>query len=123
MTLDARMVPLALRLINSYGKTIAYSDASDSTYDPTTGTQAVTRTPYTLKAIVQDYSFRGAGGGFASGLIREGDKEIMIAASGLAFLPQAGDRVTVDSVTYTTVNVKTLYSGELPSVFTLHVKQ
>jgi len=123
MSFDSKMVALALKLISKRGKTVTYSDASDSAYDPATGTQTVTRTPYTIKARVQDYTFRNAGSGFEAGLIREGDKEIMIAASGLAFLPQSGDRVTVDGVTFTALNIKVIYAVDSITLFIIHARQ
>jgi hypothetical protein len=123
MTLDITARALALRLIAKNGKSITYIDVIDGVYDPATGSAAPTETSYQLKGIVEDYSYRSAGAGFAAGLVREGDKHITIAASGLVFTPQAGDRVTVDGTTYAALNVKAVYSGELVAIYEVHGRQ
>jgi hypothetical protein len=123
MTLDVRARATALRLIVKYGKTLAYTAISDGVYDPATASTAPAATTYTVKAVVEDYAYRTAGAGFVSGLIRDGDKQITLAAQGLGFVPQSGDRVLVDGTVYTSRNVKATYSGEQVAIYVIHGRQ
>lgn len=121
--LDIKARALAQRLVSKYGKSIVYSDTADGTYDPNTSTSTPGSTSYPIKGIVEDYSFRTAGAGFTAGLLREGDKQITLAALDVVFLPQAGDKITVDGAIYTAMNVKNTYSGELVAAYVVHARQ
>jgi hypothetical protein len=123
MTLNTRARATALRLIDKYGKTVTYTHAVDGVYDPATGSAAPTETTYTIKAVVEDYTLRQAGAGFQSGLIRDGDKQITIPAQGITFTPLAGDKVTVDGITYTALNIKVTYGGEDAAIHVVHGRQ
>ena len=123
MTLDARARATALRQILKYGKTLVYTVMTDGVYDPATGTATPSETTYTIKAVVEDYSYRSAGAGFQAGLIRDGDKQITIAAQGLLFIPKAGDKINVDGTIYTALNLKSTYSGEQIALYVVHGRQ
>lgn len=123
MTLDARARATAARLMAKYAKSVTYTSMVAGAYNPATGTVTQTETAYPIKALIEDFGFRNAGAGFVLGLIREGDKQITIAALGLAFVPQTGDKVTSDGVTYTATNIKATYSGELVALYIVHGRQ
>ena len=120
MTLDVKARATALRLIAKLGKTVGYISVADGIYDPATGAAVPTEVTYGVKAIVEDFTYRNAGAGFSAGLVREGDKKITIAASGLTFTPKAGDKFTVDSVVFEVLNTRQTYSGELIALFDIH---
>tara|TARA_R110001592_G_scaffold111372_5_gene308463 strand:- start:12662 stop:13255 length:594 start_codon:yes stop_codon:yes gene_type:complete len=81
-----RMGATALRLIDRFGQTITLRNPTEGSYDPVTGTT----TPglpddQPAQAILKDYSLQQSGASYAEGTeIRQGDKEITIAASGVS---------------------------------------
>lgn len=118
MTLDVKARATALRLIAKFGKAVSYVSVTDGAYDPETGSVTPVETANSIKALIESYSLRGDG--FTSGLIREGDRKITFAASGIAFTPKAGDKVTFDSETFAVLNVGPTYSGELVAIYAVH---
>jgi hypothetical protein len=60
-------------------------------------------TTYSCKAVVEAYSdyFR------KSGLVNAADRKVLILAASLAVKPQAGDRVTIQHITFTLSEVST----------------
>lgn len=118
--LDTELGPLAVELIEEYGKEVSYTVTSPGVYDPATGAAAPAGAPFTIKAIVEDYSLQGSGQGFASGLIEVGDKKLTVAAQSENMAgkePTTSDTIIVDGVTYTVQNVKKVYSGELVALY------
>lgn len=125
-SLDTRMRASALRLIASYGKSIAYTAISDPVYDPATATAVGTSQGYTLTALVADFGVRGRGGSAIDGtsaLVRSFDKSVTIAASGLAFTPAPKDKIVFDTFSLTVIRVITIYSGNLPCIFEIHCSE
>jgi len=117
--LDATLRPLAVELIAEYGKSITLTRvAASGSYDPATASISETSTPETIKAIVEDYK----GYEFANGLILTGDKKLTVAASGLT-APNVGSTVTIDSVIFTIVSVKTEMSGELAALYYIQARK
>jgi len=122
--LDTRARATVLRLLQKYGKSITYTSVADGVYDPASGTTSAASLTFTLKAMVEDYTFRSSGGSFDRGdLVRHDDKRATIAASGLTFTPKAGDRVTVDGVDFVVANVKPNYSGERVASWDVHIRE
>ena len=120
MNLDVTARATALRLIARLGKTAGYISVTDGIYNPATGAAVPTETTYSVKAIVEEISYRSVGAGFMAGLVREGDKKIIVAASGVTFTPKTGDKFNVDGVIYEVLNFRTTYSGELVALFEVH---
>ena len=117
MTLDVKARATALRLITKFGKAVSYVSVTDGVYDPATGAVSPTEVSSSIKALIVSYSLRGDG--FTSGLIREGDRKITFAASGIVFSPKVGDKVSFDSETFAVLNVSPTYSGELVAIYTV----
>lgn len=118
--LDTELGPLAVELIDEYGKEVTYTLTASGEYDPETGAAAPAEDPFIIKAIVEDYSLQGSGQAFASGLIEVGDKKFTIAAQSehmAGKTPTPSDTVEADGVTYTVQNVKAVYSGELVAIY------
>ncbi len=118
MTMDVKARATALRLIAKFGKGVTYTSVSDGTYSPDTGSVTPSETPSSIKALISAYDKHGDG--FASGAVRESDRKVMFAASGLTFTPKQGDKVTIDSDVFTVLDVKQIYSGELVAIYELH---
>lgn len=117
--LDAEIGPLALELIDEFGKSISYAKVTSGEYDTTTGEGIITAPVVSIKGIVEEFK----GQDFASGLIEGGDKKITVAAQAFDEVPTSSDTVTLDNLTYTIVGVKTVYSGELPAIYELQARR
>ena len=121
MTLDAKMRPLATKLVAKNGKSVTLTSITVGAYDPATGAATPTSTPATVKAVVSDYSTRRDGAGFTAGLILSGDKKFSIAAEGIT-KPKPGDTITLDGVVYAVVRVTETWSGELVALFDIQAR-
>lgn len=121
--LDAEIGPLALDLINEFGKLIKYGRVTTTGYNVATATTGVSEDFVDVRAIVEDYNLQSGGQGFASGLIEAGDKKVTIAAKSLEYIPTTNDLLEIDDITYKVVNVKIVYSGDLAALYELQGRQ
>lgn len=113
--LDAVAQPLAIKLISKYGKAITLQRQGAGTYDVATGKNTTAPpSPEAINAVIEDYKPYA----FANGLAIQGDKKASVAAQGLA-VPTPGDQIIIDSVTFSIVQVETVYSGELAAMYIL----
>lgn len=117
--LDTEFRALALELISEVGKSVTWTsrtqDASD--YSPATGVGSPTETAYTVTIAppteFDPASLRTSKQFASSNVAIEGELYVMLAASGLQFVPAAGDFVEIDSESWSVVGVQRVYSGEL----------
>lgn len=124
---DARMVATALRLITKRGKTVTITPPpANGAYDPATGSVdgGVPSAPFDCKALVKDFNPRISNA--VNLQIETGDKEILIAASGIT-KPSLLATFQCDDEVFTVVperegglGVKTIYAGELAALYRVH---
>lgn len=120
MTLDTELRAIALELIADFGKAVTVRAKAGEAYDPTTRIAVATPTDVSAQ-ISPPEPFREA---LVDGdTVQLGDARCFLAASGLAYTPDTTMVVTIDSDEWTIVAVKTLYSGELPAVYELHMRK
>ena len=86
-------------------ETVPTSPPSDA-WDPTPTVEVT----YTCKAIVESYARQYRGGraqdnNVVGGLVDQNDRKLLVLANSLSVTPQAGDRVTLRSATYTVIEV------------------
>lgn len=87
-------------ILEEVGDEITYEQMG-GTRDFVTGTKTRTvSATHTLKAGIRGYSVRNT-----TNHIKQGDKEVRIAAEGLGFTPKQKDRVTINSDIYDVVAV------------------
>ncbi len=108
----------ASNLISKFGKLITLSRHSDGVYDPQTGElSASSVSDLSIKALVKDFKpFE-----FSGGAIQTGDKKITLAALN-TISPKLADSITIDTVIYSVVSVKTIWDGEFAVMFELQVR-
>lgn len=118
MTLDTRARNTAEKMIKKFGKVITLSRITNGNYDPATGDMpASSAVDLSVKSLIKDCKpFE-----FTSGTIETGDKKVTLAALNLS-QPSVGDKVTIDTVIYSVISVKTIWSGELAVMFELQVR-
>lgn len=121
--LDNELGPLALELIEEFGKLVQYTKVSEGEYDPETGSATPSGEPVDVKAIVEDYDLQGSGAGFAAGLIETGDKKLTLAGASFDEEPTPSDIFGIDGEDFTILNVKNVYSGELVALYVCQARK
>lgn len=103
--LYSRLATTAKKLLTSYGKsTIVLARQTGTTYNTTSGAVTGTTTNYPVAAQVFDYSDERIGR--SGGLIRVGDRRVLIAAVDLSFDPDpTTDRLVIGGVSWSIVKV------------------
>lgn len=118
----AKNAASALRMITKAGQAAVLRRSTPGTYDTETGTTAaptVTNSPCFV--VLFDYELRDSGQALADGsLIQVGDLQILLPASGLAFVPATGDLLIVGGVTWTIKNVKEVNPAGIPILYELN---
>lgn len=106
-TLDDRMVPLARRMIDKYGKAMTFTKITPGSYNPaTSATTGVTTTDYATKGVM-DSSRKY----FGDDLVQEQDVTVLMAADGMPSVTP-GDQIMWDGTLYSVVVPRPIYSGE-----------
>lgn len=108
-------------LLTTFGKEVTFTTYSES-YDPATGTNTLTATTTTARALVEDYPARDAKGGESSGdgIVR-GDRRVTVAAS--AFTPTTEAKVTIGGTQYSILKVDTQYGTDNALMFVCQVRR
>lgn len=121
-----RMAATALRLIAQFGQPATLIDVTPGGYDPDTGVTGPVTMERTGSAIVQDYNLRESGAANLAGtVIQQGDKKIMLAALTTnddgdqvqIEPPTMNTKVTVDGVTWTVANIKSINPAGTPLLY------
>lgn len=117
-----RMAATALRLIERFGQTATLTEVTAGEYDPVTG---IDSEPETLtqpgQVILLDYTVQEAGIINAAGsLVQQGDKKILLAAKGLAWVPTMTTTVLAGGLTWTIINIKATNPAGTPLIYELH---
>jgi len=130
MTLDTKARATADKLISKFGKQVTLTRITEGVYNPETGDVGVydpetgdfiagtTTTTQTVAALVKDFN----GIELLSGLIQAGDRKVSIAALN-ATEPQIGDAMTIDSLVYNVLAVKSIWSGEKVAIYEMQVRK
>jgi len=121
--LDGELPETVAELINEFGADISYQYVKGSVYDPAKSSSVVSvGLPMARKAIIEDYDLQGSGASLGVGLIKSGDKKLSVAAFDFPVSPSPGDKTEVNGDAFSVVNVKTVYSGQLPALHELQVR-
>lgn len=120
-TLDIKLGPKVLSIIDRFGKYVVIGQTPNETYDPDTGSvTAGVLVEYRQKVSPpDDYNNKLVDGD----LIKLGDSMVLLPAKDLAFVPKIGDSVTFDSLIWKMITVKPIYSGELVVVYELQLRR
>lgn len=121
MTFYSELATTALELLAEFGVSGVLRRPSAGTFDPAAGTvTGSTNTDYTITAALFDYGLKESGATLADGtVIKAGDKQIYVAASGLAVAPAITDTLIINSVTYRIANVKIIAPSGIAVLYEL----
>ena len=117
--LDTKMRAVANTLIERFGKSVQWTTYTDSV-NPTTGTvdRTASASTVTISPPVGPNSAYEP-----NQLLDLGEFEVMLAASAIIFTPKVGDEVDIDSVTYTSIAVDSIYSGSQIAAFRVRLRR
>jgi hypothetical protein len=122
MEFYSKMQATANRLLKGKGQSITLTRRTAGTYDPATGTAAVTTTTQTAYGAMFEYGDKNIDGV----LIKEGDKQLLLSAlnsAGTALVaPQLNDTVTINTVVYTVVRIKPLSPAGTTVLFDCNIR-
>lgn len=105
------------KIIGSAGQFITYSkNFEGSSYSVSTGTLTLAVQEFVIKAAVRVYSQREI-----IGLVKEGDREVRIAAKSIDFVPEEGDGVTVDGGRFRVAAVNVRNAGAAAALYIMRV--
>ncbi|TWR85101.1 hypothetical protein FJD38_22730 [Pseudomonas saxonica] len=115
------MAGVALELIAEFGQGVILREAIPGEYDPETGQTAPDQTREQIgQGIMADFSgleFQN------NSLIKQGDKKLKLAASGLEWAPSLMSKVVVQGVSWTIVPpLKEINPAGTPLLYELQVR-
>lgn len=120
--LDDKLVPVALKLINKFGKDMSYTViTTEGSYDPATReiTGAGDTTYDNVKsAPPEEYTIRFINGDS----IKQGDLKTMIAGKDALFTPTNNMYVEFDGLKFAAIVVAPLYSGDLIAAWEIRLR-
>lgn len=120
-----RMAATTLRLIAAKGRDdLVLSRSTGTSYDPITDTEvAGAGQTQPLQCIVLPVDGTQADGLEAGTVIASNMREVKVAASGLTFVPLAGDSIQFESSRWVVMGVQPISPAGIPLLYTLAVKR
>ena len=104
-------------LIRRYGQELTFSREVSSAFNPASGVNTTATTTYTGYGAVFDYNANEIDGD----VIQRGDIRLVMEVT--SPVPEVGDTVTVDSIIYRMMNIKTLSPAGTPIIFTVQLRK
>ena len=94
--------------IEENGASVILRQTGSETYNTTTGNLTSSTTDCPTKGIIENYSEYY----IKSGLVKAGDRRVMVAAS-LPVVPQQGDTLLIGAEVFNIINVKSDFAGDI----------
>ena len=117
--LDTAFAEMALEMVEEFGITAAFT-AKASAHS----TATMTTTPGADLGDVKVSPFFDYESKYIDGdLIRATDQHFIVPGSGLAFVPEQGQRIAYLGVTYQAVRVRQFWSGEQVAAYDVQVRR
>lgn len=113
-----RMAQSALRLIAEKGASLTYRRLVQG-FDPLTGATVTARTDYAVTGVVQEAS----PGPLDNAVIRRGDRIVLVAASALPVVPEAGSVLLLEGSEWSIVHVGAIKPGDTAIAWRLQVRR
>jgi hypothetical protein len=118
MSFETDFLGFAKDSIETYGAAVTFRKAGTDTYDTTTGNVTQPTTDYDIRALIEDYSeFH-----ISEGLVKAGDRRLIIAAASLSVIPAPGDYILHIGQTYLVIAVHSEYASDTPIIHTLQIR-
>lgn len=121
--LDNEALPLVLETLAEFGKAVVIKIYPSASYSPSTGSTTPGTAIQYNKKIIPPYPYENK---YIDGdIIREGDLQSGIAASGLEFSLEKPDltRFVIDGFEWLVISAKPVYSGDSIAMYQLHLRK
>jgi len=120
--LDDKFLPLAKRLIDTFGKVVTLTtEPQGGNYNPKLGTtDKIVGSAFSVKIIPPDKYQRTY---IEGDLIENGDLVTGMAAQGAPVTPTKGMQIDLDGSPWRIERVRPIYSGELIAMWELQLRQ
>ena len=105
--LDTVARNLTSTMVGKFGQTVKLRERQGGEYDTTNLTVSVAKFEHDVSALVQEYSQ-----GEIKGLVKSGDKKVVVAAKDLPRIPNVEWKVRIGDTWYEIRHVKSMYSGD-----------
>ena len=115
--LDSVARSLASSMVGKFGQTVTLKEKQEGTYTPSTMTVAVAKFEHVVPALVTDYAEYQV-----TGLIRSGDKRVLVAAKDLPRTPTVDWTIKIGDRWCEVRHVFTVYSGDEQAMHELVVR-
>lgn len=114
----------ALQLLTNFGQYMTLTKKSNDSFNPDTNTLTQSTSTQTVKGVILDFADRNRGVRFGDdSQIRQGDRRVIMSASGLLSPPAIGDTLTVGAVIYTIVQfINEVSPAGTVVIYDLHVR-
>lgn len=117
MTFYGGLKSVASSVLADKGQNLTFSREGDTAFDPKTGISTTTPTSFTGYGASFNYNTKEIDGS----LIQNGDIKLLLEATATA--PITGDQVTIDSIIYRVVNIKTTSPAGEIVVYNLQLRR
>lgn len=118
MSFETDFLGFARDSIETYGAAVTLRKPGIETYDTTSGNLTQPTTDYDIRALIEDYSEFHV----SQGLVKAGDRRIIIAAGSLSVTPAPGDTIIHAGQSYLVIGVHSEYAADTPIIYTLQVR-
>ena len=114
MALVTPLRKVASKLMAKFGGTATIRRVVPGAYNTTTGTVSETTTDTVVRGVLEDVNLREV-----NDLIQAGDKRLLIAAADIVNPPTTADEAIIESITYQTIQVRTIEQDNNPITYEL----
>lgn len=118
--LDEELGPIALELIEEYGKQIVFETLAIGIYDKAERKNSTVPVEVDTKGLFEDYKL---GQSTEAGLVEVGDKKLFVAALAFSAKPTSQDRVKFDAQTWVVLSVIEYMSGERAALYEVQLRR
>jgi len=115
--LDTVARNLASRMLGKFGQEVRLREKQAGTFDSASDTVATFKTEHVVTAMVAEF-----GATEVQGLVKSGDKKVLVAAKDLPRTPTVEWTLKIGDRWYTIRHVRTTYSGDEPAIHELVVR-
>lgn len=110
----------AQQLLIQFGRSMTLRQLTEGTYDPVTGGAPLpTSADYSVIGVLLEYADLY----IDNTTVLSSDRKCIIAAKGMTVVPQVGDRMIADGVTYAVIEVAIKEVSGIPATYVMQIRK
>ena len=119
-SLDTKLIPKTLEIINKFGKTVTFKERQISSYSANDGQAIETGVILHSSKVSPPEKFQKR---FVDGdIVKESDLAVILPASGLTWMPKRDLEVEFDNEVWKIMSVEPIFSGEQIVAYTIQLR-